>query len=167
MSKSGAPDAVRNHILYFVCMHSDKSVDLAQRSKLCGQKKGHSCSHVATNIDLIQGSLKNNFPEIYAKNSNLTAIHRHLHQLKTLGLIESVTVNGETLYWGTREGWQYYIGNLTRDLLSIDKDLCEIKELEQIYRQENVINNGNPDFSSPSYVRIARPKFKWMKDLRK
>ena len=53
--------------------------------------------HSPSNIDRIQLMLKRRFPKIYTKNSNLTMIHRHLKEMKTLGIVISETKQ-ETLY---------------------------------------------------------------------
>lgn len=70
---SEAPNTVKNEIIVYLLMHP------------------------SSNIDSIQFMLKKRFPKTYKKNSNLTMIHRHLRDMKVLGIVEFETKH-ETVY---------------------------------------------------------------------
>jgi hypothetical protein len=60
----------------------------------------------------IQYMLREKYPNVYGKSTNLTMLHRHIDQLISEGLIERRKENFETHYRITSKGARYVVNGI-------------------------------------------------------
>ena len=99
--------------------------------------------HIEKGIGEIQNCLKEEHPDVYRKNSNLTMIHRHLNDLREQGLIEEIKVPGDYPHYRiTKEGEKYVLQQVYADVALIYRELEEIQAIDDYYRTLQSDNMG-------------------------
>lgn len=104
-----------------------------------------------TRIGNIRLSLQKRFPDVYKRGGNLTQVHRHLRELKKLGLVDFKTVNGETWFWTTSQGMRYHANFVTTQYHSVLKEFHELSMINDRYKQMQIVEEETREINSSPF----------------
>lgn len=89
---------------------------------------------IEAKIGDIQKMLKEKYPEIYGKSTNLTMIHRHLDQLISEGLIEGRKENFEIHFRITSKGARYIMSSIYDEIADIYTGIGVLRGIDEYYK---------------------------------